>query len=51
MSTIQEVRVAEQKMQEILAALKKLGADDPENLRQKLTNASDDYAKAIRELK
>ena len=51
MSTIQEVRVAEKKMQEILAALKRLGADDPENLRQQLMNASDDYAKAVRELK
>jgi hypothetical protein len=51
MSTIQDVRVAEQKVQELLAALKRLGADDPENIRQKLMSASDEYAKAVRELK
>ena len=51
MSTIQDVRVAEQKVQELLDALRKLGANDPENIRQKLMNASDEYAKAVRELR
>ena len=51
MSTIQDVRAAEKKVQDILDALKNAGASDPENLRQKLVSASDEYAKAIRELK
>lgn len=51
MSTIHDVRTAEKKVQEILDALKNAGASDPENLRQKLVSASDEYAKAIRELK
>jgi hypothetical protein len=51
MSSSQDVRVAEQKVQEILDALKRLGADDPQNLRQQLMNANDEYAKAVRELK
>ena len=50
-STIQDVRAAEKKVQEILDALKNAGASDPENLRQKLVSASDAYAKAIHELK
>jgi hypothetical protein len=50
-STIEDVRTAERKMQEILDALKRAGADDPENLKQKLMSASDEYAKAVRELK
>jgi hypothetical protein len=45
------VRAAEKKVQEILDALKNAVASDPENLRQKLVSASDEYAKAIRELK
>jgi hypothetical protein len=51
MSTIQDVRAVEQKLQELVDALKNLGADDPQNLRQKLMNASDEYAKAVRELR
>jgi len=50
-STIRDVRAAEKKVQEILDALKNAGASDPENLRQKLASASDEYAKAMRELK
>ena len=38
-------------IQDLLDALKKLGANDPENLRQKLMTASDEYAKAVRELR
>jgi len=51
MSTIQDVRAAEKKLHEILDALKKIGANDPENLTQQLSSASDEYAKAVRELK
>jgi flagellar basal body P-ring protein FlgI len=50
-STIHEVRAAEKKVQKILDALKNAGASDPENLRQELVSASDEYAKTIRELK
>ena len=50
MSTIGEVRTAEKKVQEILDALKKAGAQDPNNLSTDLKNATDDYARAVREL-
>ena len=51
MSTIQDVRVAAKKLQAILDALKNAGASDPQNLTQQLTSASEEYAKAVRELK
>jgi len=51
MSTIQDVRAAEHKVELILEELKNLGASDQDNLRQKLVNATDEYAKAVRELK
>ena len=51
MSTIEDVRAAEQKVQAILEALTKARANDPDNLRQELMCASDEYAKAVRELK
>ncbi|HUM05237.1 MAG TPA: hypothetical protein VLT90_07240 [Terriglobales bacterium] len=51
MSSIHDVRAAGKKVQEILDALKKAGASNPDNLRQKLVSASDEYAKTIRELK
>ena len=51
MSTIEEVRAAEEKVQELLDALKKAGASDPNDLSAKLKNATDEYAKAVRELK
>ena len=50
MSTIEEVRAAEKKVREILDALKKAGAQDPNQLSAKLKNATDDYARAVREL-
>jgi hypothetical protein len=50
MSTIEEVRAAEKKVQEILDALKKAGAQDPHYLRTELKNATDEYARAVREL-
>lgn len=51
MSTIEDVRTAEKKLQKILDALKKAGANDPENLTQQLVSATDEYAKAVLELK
>jgi ribosome recycling factor len=50
MSTIEEVRAAEQKVQKILEALKKSGAQDPSHLSTELQKATDEYAKAVREL-
>jgi len=50
MSTIEEVRAAEKKVQEVLEALKKAGAQDPNHLSIELMNATDDYARAVREL-
>jgi hypothetical protein len=50
MSTIEEVRTAEKKVQEVLDALKKAGAQDPNHLSTELKNATDDYARAVREL-
>ena len=50
MSTIEEVRAAEKKVQEVLDALKKAGAQDPNHLSTELKNATDDYARAVREL-
>ena len=51
MSSIWDVKAAEKKVQEFVDALKNAGAGDPENLRQKLASASDEYARAVRELK
>ena len=51
MSTMQDVRTAEEKLQAVLQALKKAGADDPQNLAQKLITASKEYAEAVRGLK
>jgi hypothetical protein len=51
MSTIEEVRAAEKKVQKVLDALKKCGAQDPNHLSTELRNATDEYAKAVRELK
>ncbi len=51
MSTIQDVRIAEKKVHAILNALKQVGADDPDNLTRELMTATDEYAKAVRELK
>ncbi len=51
MSTIQDVRIAEQKVQEVLQEFKKAGSDDRRDLTEQLVNATNDYAKALRELK
>ncbi len=50
MSTIEEVRTAEKRVQEVLDALKKAGAKDPNNLALELKSATDEYARAVREL-
>ena len=50
MSTIEEVRTAEKRVQEVFDALKKAGAKDPNKLAVELKNATDEYARAVREL-
>ena len=50
MSTIADVRAAEKKVKDVLDALKKAGAQDPNHLSTELKNATDDYARAVREL-
>ena len=50
MSTIADVRAAEKKVQDVLDALKKTGAQDPNHLSTELKNATDDYARTVREL-
>ena len=50
MSTIEEVRAAEKWVQEVLDALKKSGAQDPNKLSDELKNATDEYARTVREL-
>jgi len=51
MSTIEDVRAAEKKVQELRDSLKKAGANDANNFSAKLKNATEEYAKAVRELK
>ena len=51
MSTIEEVRTAEKKVQKVLDALRKADARDAEGLSAELTKATDEYAKAVRELR
>ena len=50
MSTIEEVRSAEKKVQKVVDALKEAGAQDPNHLRAELMNATDEYARLVREL-
>ena len=50
MSTIEEVRAAEKKLQELVNALRKSGANDPDNLNIQVMKASEEYARAVREL-
>lgn len=50
MSTINEVRAAEEKMKTILDGLKAANAEDPNYLGTELKSASDEYARAVREL-
>jgi hypothetical protein len=50
MSTIEEVRAAEKRVQAILDALKKAPASDPNHLADQLQKATDEYARLVREL-
>ncbi len=50
MSTIDEVRAAETKLRELVKALRKFDAHDESDLSIELRTASDEYARAIREL-
>lgn len=50
MSTMEEVRAAEKRVQEILEALKHTGAEDPNHLCADLQQATEHYAAAVREL-
>jgi hypothetical protein len=51
MSTIEEVRAVEKRVQDILQRLRMAGAYDPHNLSEELKKATDEYARAVRELK
>lgn len=50
MSTINQVRAAEEKMKTLLDGLKTSNEADPNYLGTELKSASDEYARAIREL-
>ena len=50
MSTINQVRAAEEKMKTLLDGLKTSGAEDANDLGTELKSASDEYARAIRDL-
>jgi hypothetical protein len=49
-STIEEVRAAETSVQKALDALRKAGALDPNHPSDELKNATDEYARVVREL-
>ena len=51
MSTIEEVKAAEKRVEKVLEALKRAGAQDPNHLSDELRNATDEYARAVREIK
>jgi len=50
MSTIREVRAAQEKMQSVLDALNTAKVEDPNYLGTELRRASDEYERAVREL-
>lgn len=50
MSTIEEVRAAEKKLQELVNALRRAAANNPDNLNVQVKNASEEYARAVHEL-
>jgi hypothetical protein len=50
MSTIEEVRSAEKRMQRAVDALRKAPAQDPNHLADELKKATDEYARLVREL-
>ncbi|MFL6303019.1 MAG: hypothetical protein ACJ72H_05705 [Candidatus Sulfotelmatobacter sp.] len=51
MSSIQEVQAAEKKVQAVLRELKKPDLTSRDDLHQQLVRATDEYVKAIAELK
>ena len=51
MSSIQEVQAAEKKVQAVLRELKKTDLASRDDLHQQLARATDEYVKAIAELK
>ena len=51
MSSIEEVRASEKKVQEVLAALGDAAAQDQNYLTDELRNATDEYARTVRELR
>jgi len=51
MSSIQEVQAAEKKVQAVLRELKKTDLTSRDDLHQQLARATDEYVKAIDELK
>ena len=51
MSTIEEVKAAEKRLQEILEVLRAAGSVVPENFSEELRKATDEYARAVRELR
>ena len=50
MSTIEEVRVADKRVNEVLDELKETDAQDPNSLSAELMSVTDEYARAVREL-
>ena len=50
MSTIEEVRAAEERVQMLVAALGHAPAHDPNRLADELRKVTDEYARAVREL-
>jgi hypothetical protein len=51
MASIQEVQVAEKKVQAVLRELKKTDLTSRDDLHQQLAKATDEYVKAIADLK
>ena len=51
MSTIEEVREAEKRVQAVLRELKKTDLTSRDDLHVQLTDATEEYTRAIRELK
>ena len=51
MSTIEEVRAAEKRVQKASDAFKNAPAEDPNHLADQLAKATDEYARAVRELR
>ena len=50
MSTVEEVRATEKRVEKVLEALNRAGAQDSNHLSDELRNATDEYARAVREL-